>query len=191
MRTFYKRFHSPETADRRLNAGTGRNWFRCRHPGCAKEGYTYSDRGTGQHWHRGIDIGGEPGRTPLLAGRAGRVVEIGNVDGSAFGKQVLILYRRWWGKPFRGKKLYGFFAHLDEIAVKLGQKVQPWTVIGPMGTTGNASGEHCHKELRLSRSWASAVDEFTWVEQARRDELRREANRRAHRRKKRSGRKPV
>lgn len=170
-RNFYKRFVSPETADRKLNAGTGENWYACKHPGCASSGYTYDDRGTGKPMHRACDIVGEAGKTPLLAGRAGTISRIGNINGSAFGLQVEIKHKRWWGRPHRGKHLFSFHAHLDSIHVRPGQKVKADTVIGIMGSTGNSSGEHDHKELRKSQSWADTVDEFDWLEQARLAEL--------------------
>lgn len=175
QRSFYKRFVSPDTAEIKLNAGTGRNWYACEHPGCGSSGYTYDDRGTGIPMHRACDIAGEPGKTPILAGRRGKVTRTGNISGSAFGLQVEIKHRRWWGRPHRGKSLFSFHAHLDRILVEAGQKVTADTVIGIMGSTGNSSGEHDHKELRTSPSWADTVDEFEWLEDARLRELQQRA----------------
>lgn len=170
---FYKRFVSPETASIKLNAGTGKNWYSCKHPGCAPGGYTYDDRGTGIPMHRACDISGEPGKTPVLAGRKGTVTRTINIHGSAFGLQVEIKHRRWWGRPYRGKSLYSFHAHLDRILVEPGEKVQARTPVGIMGSTGNSSGEHDHKELRTSQNWADTIDEFDWLEDARLRELKR------------------
>lgn len=41
-----------------------------------------------------------------------------------------------------------YLAHLDKIYVRVGQKVSYVTVVGKMGSTGNATGPHTHVEIR-------------------------------------------
>lgn len=41
-----------------------------------------------------------------------------------------------------------FFAHLKEIKVSVNQYVDPTTIIGVMGLTGNTTGPHTHIEIR-------------------------------------------
>ena len=43
--------------------------------------------------------------------------------------------------------LYG---HLSKIAVKAGQKVNRWDVIGEVGNTGKSTGPHLHYEVHVS-----------------------------------------
>lgn len=43
--------------------------------------------------------------------------------------------------------LASLYAHLSEINVKEGDRVDTRTVIGKMGRTGNATGDHLHLEV--------------------------------------------
>jgi murein DD-endopeptidase MepM/ murein hydrolase activator NlpD len=47
---------------------------------------------------------------------------------------------------------YGFesvYGHCMSSAVTVGQKVKKGEIIGRVGQTGNATGNHCHYEIRL------------------------------------------
>ena len=47
---------------------------------------------------------------------------------------------------------YGFesiYGHCQRSAVGMGQNVKKGEVIGYVGQTGNATGNHCHYEIRL------------------------------------------
>lgn len=169
-RHFFSRYRIPETASIPL-----RDSFSCAHPGCASSGYTYSDRGTGTPAHRATDIPGRPGKTEALAGRGGRIIFTGIQAGyEAFGKQVWIRHKRWYGKRHFARRLTSVLCHLDRIPVHPGQKVQPDTIVGIVGSTGNATGEHDHDELRRKpQDWSTAVPNYAWHEDARRRELAR------------------
>ena len=162
---FFDRYLSPETADENFP-----DWYWCEHPGCASSGYRY-DRGH----HYGQDIPGDPGRTPLKAGRAGVVVSTGYIagwdsTGRYLGKQVLIKYRL----TLSGQRFWGHFSHLDSIAVRPGDKVAAGTTIGVMGSTGNSSGEHCHFELHTSPYRSQGmVNPYNRLQVARKAELAR------------------
>jgi murein DD-endopeptidase MepM/ murein hydrolase activator NlpD len=87
--------------------------------------------------HNGIDIGAklnEPIKTPV----AGEVVFAGN-GGDKAGNMVTI----------RGEdgKLHSFM-HMNQVGVKVGDVIEPSSVIGQVGATGNARGAHIHYEVK-------------------------------------------
>jgi murein DD-endopeptidase MepM/ murein hydrolase activator NlpD len=52
----------------------------------------------------------------------------------------------------RIKHKYGFetvYGHCSKIGVGLREKVRKGQIIGYVGQTGNATGNHCHYEVRL------------------------------------------
>ena len=105
-------------------------------------GMLTSDFGYRRFWggpkmfHKGIDIGAQPGE-PVYAAQGGRVV----------------LARRWgrYGKIVRirhNKRLETRYAHLSEITVKRGDRVLQGGLIGRVGKTGASTGYHIHFEVR-------------------------------------------
>jgi len=89
-----------------------------------------------QRFHAGTDIGAPTG-TPVLAAAAGQV-ETANWLGG-YGLTVTLNHKS------AKQTLYG---HMSEILVQPGQWVQPGTVIGRVGSTGNSTGPHLHFEVR-------------------------------------------
>jgi len=58
-----------------------------------------------------------------------------------------------------GSGLFAFYAHLSEVAIKVGDKVTTGQVIAKTGSTGNAKGMdtiakggHLHFEVRMTQS---------------------------------------
>ncbi len=88
-----------------------------------------------QALHEGIDLQA-PLRTPVAATAPGRVVFAGRRG--AYGLMVEIEH----GHDIRTR-----YAHLDRIAVALGQRVTLHQKIGLLGATGRASGPHVHYEI--------------------------------------------
>lgn len=87
-------------------------------------------------FHPGVDfdgITGDPVR-PIKSG----VIEAIQYSKYAYGNAVLIDH---------GNKVESLYAHLSKIYVKDGQEVTKDTVIGLMGKTGRASGDHLHLEV--------------------------------------------
>lgn len=88
--------------------------------------------------HNGIDLGATIG-TPVKAVLSGTVVETGNTDAYpgcySYGKWVLIKH---------GNGLATLYAHLSEIKVRAGQRVQTGQVIAYSGNTGYSTGPHLH-----------------------------------------------
>lgn len=107
-------------------------------------------------FHAGTDIGAPMG-TPVLAAHAGRVAIADMLGG--YGLAVVIRHNQ-----NSQETRYG---HLSEIFVKPGEWVEPGTVIGRVGNTGNSSGPHLHFEVReqTPQGWV-AKDPGTQLESA-------------------------
>lgn len=86
--------------------------------------------------HTGTDYGLQYGRS-IKASAAGVVVSAGWLGG--YGKAVIL---------FHGKGISTLYAHMSELHVSSGQKVQKGQVIGLVGSTGNSTGPHLHFEVR-------------------------------------------
>ncbi len=98
--------------------------------------------------HKGIDIAAPEGEDvkPILPG----VVEFVKDDctakidcGSGLGNHVIINHG--------DHKIYSAYAHLSEVLVNKGDRVELSTVIGKIGSTGKSTGPHLHLEVRESR----------------------------------------
>ncbi len=95
-------------------------------------GYRSWDRST----HRAIDIAAKRG-TEIYASNSGTVSFAGT--NGAYGKMVIIDHD------------YGYqtvYAHMSSIVAEKGDVVEKGDVIGYVGMTGSASGNHLHFELR-------------------------------------------
>ncbi len=102
--------------------------------------------------HCGIDIAAQMG-TPVFAAAAG-IINLVNNEVSpkgSYGKEVVIDH---------GNGLKTRYAHLSEIHVKVGQKVNRWDRIGSVGRTGRATGPHLHYEVIVD---AQTVDPLLYI----------------------------
>ena len=100
-------------------------------------GWRRSPFGHGRDFHSGIDIAASPGME-IRATAPGTVISAGWSGG--YGVMIRIQHK------------YGFesvYAHCMSATVSSGQKVKKGEVIGRVGQTGNATGNHCHYEIRL------------------------------------------
>ncbi len=104
--------------------------------------------------HEGIDIGAKRG-TPVLSTTPGLIVD--TADRGAGGKQVWVI----------GPGLsYHYYAHLDRIAsLSRGDWVRPGTVLGRVGSTGNApaSFPHLHYGIYLQGKGKGPVNPFPYL----------------------------
>jgi murein DD-endopeptidase MepM/ murein hydrolase activator NlpD len=89
------------------------------------------------HAHGGIDIRGARGDM-VFASRAGRVVYSGS-GMRGYGKTVIVDH---------GDGYSSLYAHNSKLLVQVGQRVERGQPIARVGRSGNASGEHCHFEIR-------------------------------------------
>ncbi len=90
----------------------------------------------GRSRHEGIDLSA-PAGTPVTA-TANGVVGFAGRSGD-FGRLVIIDHGDGWQTRY---------AHLKRIKVKNGRKVAKGDVIGTVGKSGNATGNHLHYEVR-------------------------------------------
>jgi hypothetical protein len=105
-------------------------------PLLARVGDAFGPRGG--RFHAGIDLPAAAG-TPVAAAAAGRVVWAGTRAGG-WGKLVTLAH---------GNGVRTLYAHLSTIHVRVGDWVAGGTVVGRVGSTGDATGPHLHFEVRL------------------------------------------
>ncbi len=111
-------------------------------------------RDAGKRSHEGIDIFAPRG-TPLIAITDGRISSTG--DRGLGGKQV------WLRDGLFGKTMY--YAHLDSINVKEGQRVQLGDTIGFVGNTGNAKTTEPHLHFGIYKGSTGPVNPYPYVKQ--------------------------
>ena len=109
-------------------------------------------RDGGKRSHEGIDIFSARG-TPLLAVTDGRISSTGNRG--LGGKQV------WLRDGLFGKTIY--YAHLDSIAVREGQKVALGDTIGYVGNTGNAETTEPHLHFGIYKGSTGPLDPYPYI----------------------------
>lgn len=89
--------------------------------------------------HNGIDYP-LPQGTPISVIQPGIVADAGFRD-NGYGNQV---------KVNHPGGVSSFYAHLSSINVASGQKIDPGTVIGKIGSTGRSTGPHLHFEVDVN-----------------------------------------
>ena len=117
--------------------------------GAAEYADSWGDARSGGRRHEGVDMAAQRG-TPVLAVREGDAeFKRSNLGGNAI----------WLVTP-SGERFY--YAHLDAWEGS-SRMVSPGDVIGYVGSTGNARGDHLHFETRVGDE---AVDPYPLVRQA-------------------------
>jgi murein DD-endopeptidase MepM/ murein hydrolase activator NlpD len=87
-------------------------------------------------WHAGVDIVARRG-TPIRAAAPGTVRL--SAWQSSYGRVIRIAHARGFSTVY---------AHNSRNFVKVGDRVERGTIIGAVGHTGRASGDHLHFEVR-------------------------------------------
>lgn len=87
-------------------------------------------------WHRGVDLTAPLG-TPVYAIESGVVAEA-FASGLGYGKHVIINHEH-------GVK--SLYAHLSEVKVERGNLINRGELLGKVGATGWATGNHLHLEI--------------------------------------------
>ncbi len=89
-------------------------------------------------FHAGLDIA-LPRYTPVRAASGGQVIFAGWMRG--YGRTVIIRHDSTYTT---------LYAHAQSISVRKGQNVQKGAVIASVGSSGQATGPHCHFEVRIN-----------------------------------------
>ncbi len=102
------------------------------------------------YWHPAVDIANNtsPG---IAAADGGTVIVAGYPDRTGYGNRVIIDH---------GNGYTTLYAHLSQIYVNPGQKVDRGQIVGKMGTTGRSTGIHLHFEIRKN---GSALNPFSML----------------------------
>jgi hypothetical protein len=108
-----------------------------------------------------------PAGTPVLAAAAGTIVFAGNDLETVYGLEPDFygnLVIEELDQRFQGQPIYLLYAHLSATTVKAGQHVEPGDVVGLVGMTGVAIGNHLHLEVRLgANDYGSTRNPVLWL----------------------------
>jgi murein DD-endopeptidase MepM/ murein hydrolase activator NlpD len=106
----------------------------------------------GARHHPGLDIDGVTG-DPVAAAAAGTVLLAGTAPAgySGYGNVVMIDH---------GNGIATLYAHLSRVDVAMGQAVEQAQLLGAIGATGLAFGDHLHFEVREA---GKPVDPMLWL----------------------------
>jgi murein DD-endopeptidase MepM/ murein hydrolase activator NlpD len=116
--------------------------------------------------HHGVEFLNPTG-TPVLAASEGEVVFAGNDTQERFSP-----YFNFYGNlvvlqhslPGLQQPVFTLYAHLSEIAVRAGDRVQTGDAIGKVGMSGSATGSHLHFEVRLGENtYAASRNPELWL----------------------------
>ncbi len=117
--------------------------------------------GHGSAFHKGIDIGpavrGQEGG-PVGVPVPGEVIRTVKSDSDkGFGNYVEVLHN---------DGTVTVYAHLQDIDVEVGQKLERGDSVGGLGNTGNSGGAHVHWEVRTNaRGGPEKIDGVQWLAQ--------------------------
>lgn len=90
--------------------------------------------------HDGIDVAAPKG-TPIRSAAAGKVIFSGWGPGG-YGRMIIVKH---------SKRMLTVYAHNELNLVKKNQKVRKGKIIGKVGRSGKATGNHLHFEVRIDR----------------------------------------
>lgn len=106
-----------------------------------------------REFHTGIDLV-KSHKAPIYAFTSGEVTHAKmGVTGSGLGGYGITVCIKC---PDTGH--LHVYAHLDSVAVRVGQKVKHGEVIGYQGNTGQSTGSHLHYEIRKTSS-----PQYGWI----------------------------
>ncbi len=111
--------------------------------------------------HAGIDLVGKH-HTEILTIADGIVTYAGIQNG--YGNCIEIKHN------INGETIYSFYAHLSEIDVKVGQRIEAGDIIGLEGgakeddNPGTSTGHHLHFEIRTDTGSGHSIDPRKYIE---------------------------
>ncbi|MFE3598931.1 peptidoglycan DD-metalloendopeptidase family protein [Streptomyces sp. NPDC059096] len=109
----------------------------------------------GSSWSTGLHTGIDfivPTGTEVKAIGPGTIATAG--PGGDYGNQIVVRH---------DDGTYSQYAHLSEIRVVAGQRVEGSTVIGLSGATGNVTGPHLHFEIRTGPAFGSDISPLPYL----------------------------
>ena len=112
-------------------------------------GYRTAPTAGASSYHGGLDIGAGQGAT-IVAAADGNVILAGTNGG--YGNCVMINH---------GGGVVTLYGHMQSISVSNGQHVSKGQTIGKVGSTGVATGPHCHFEIRINGSQVDPAPYFS------------------------------
>jgi murein DD-endopeptidase MepM/ murein hydrolase activator NlpD len=129
--------------------------------------FPYGATGGGRyHLHHGVDYMNAAG-TPVLATAPGTVIVAGNDLDTVYGKKPDFygnLVIQELDQRFQGQRVYVLYGHLSQTLVAEGQHVEAGEVVGLVGMTGVAIGNHLHLEVRLgANEYGSTRNPVLWL----------------------------
>ncbi|HFD38794.1 MAG TPA: hypothetical protein ENJ31_02930 [Anaerolineae bacterium] len=119
------------------------------------------------HLHHGVDYM-NPAGTEVLAAAAGTIVVAGEDREVVYGKKPDFygnLVVQELDQRFQGQPVYVLYGHLSQVLVRVGEHVQAGEVVGLVGQTGVAIGNHLHLEVRLgANDYAHTRNPLLWLQ---------------------------
>ena len=97
--------------------------------------------------HTGLDIGGAPTGTPVVAALDGVVTHAGWLGG--YGNCVMISH---------GNGVVTLYGHGNKVLTEVGKQVKQGETIMELGSTGNSTGPHCHFEVRINGNYTNPLN---------------------------------
>jgi len=118
------------------------------------------------HLHHGGDYM-NPAGTPVLAAADGTVIVAGDDKTTVYGLEPDFygnLVIQELDRQFQGRPVYLLYGHLSQVNVKVGQHLDAGDVLGLVGMTGVAIGNHLHLEVRIdANTYQSTRNPALWL----------------------------
>jgi murein DD-endopeptidase MepM/ murein hydrolase activator NlpD len=130
--------------------------------------FPYGATGGGRyHLHHGVDYM-NPAGTPVLAAAPGTVIVAGDDLETVYGKKPDFygnLVVQELDQRFQDQPVYVLYGHMLETSVEVGQHLAPGDIVGLVGMTGVAIGNHLHLEVRLgTNEYATTRNPVLWLQ---------------------------
>ncbi len=129
--------------------------------------YPFGDSQKGKRdTHHGVEFLNSTG-TPVLAAAPGEVIVAGDDEEIVYG-----LYPNFYGDmvvlqhelPGVAQPLFTLYAHLSQISVRRGERVEAGQLLGEVGSSGAAIGSHLHFEVRFGENaYDAARNPALWL----------------------------
>jgi septal ring factor EnvC (AmiA/AmiB activator) len=109
-----------------------------------------------------------PAGTPILAAAAGTVIVAGDDAGVVYGAKPDFygnLVIQELDRRFNGEPVYLLYAHMSQVVAAEGEHLEAGDVVGLVGMTGVAIGNHLHLEVRLgTNSYEDTRNPVLWLQ---------------------------